>query len=109
MRSERVIGVDFIKVIACCLVVALHTVNVNFSIINFIIISLSVVAIPNFIMVNGYLMFQKAEITYGYIRNKIFRILIVCFSWEVLHAILFIRLFLQYYKNFSPFLFLVIH
>lgn len=86
MMRERIIGLDFIKVIACFWVVALHTVNASFSIVNFVIVSFGVSAIPFFIMVNGYLMFQKKEITYGYIGNKIFRILIVCFSWELLHA-----------------------
>lgn len=100
MKSERVIGLDFIKVIACYLVVALHTVNVNLSIINFLIISLSVFAIPAFIMVNGYLMFQKATITYSYIRNKILRILIVCFSWEALHALSYFF----YYHKFRNFI-----
>ena len=99
MQTERIIGLDFIKVIACIFIVALHTINVSYSPINFIIISFAVSAIPLFIMVNGYLMFQKTEITYGYIGNKIFRILIVCFSWEALHALAYFC----YYHKFRNF------
>lgn len=86
MQTKRQISLDFIKIISCCLIVALHTVNPDFGFANFIIFSIAATAIPFFLMVNGYLMFQKDTITYVYIGKKIFRILMVCFSWEMLHA-----------------------
>lgn len=100
MQTKREIGFDVLKVVACCLVVASHTIRADFGFVNFVVFALAIIAIPLFIMVNGYLMFQKAEVTYAYVRKKIIRILVVCFSWEALHAVAYFL----YYHQFRNFL-----
>lgn len=99
MQFKRELWLDFIKIIACCLVVALHTVRADSGFANFVIVSMAETAIPLFLMVNGYLMFRKDTITYAYVGKKILRILVVCFSWEALHA----GVYLLYYHEVRNF------
>lgn len=94
--ENREINIDLIKIMACCGVVALHTVDENLGIINRVIVLLSTMAIPLFFVVNGYLMFKKENITYSYVFQKIRKILIVCFAWECLHALAY---FLYYHER----------
>ena len=100
MQAKRNIGLDVIKVVACCFVVASHTIRPGFGFANLVVFSLAIIAIPCFFMVNGYLMFQKQTVTYAYIWKKIIRILVVCFSWEALHA----AVYWLYYHQFRNFL-----
>lgn len=100
MQAKRNISLDVIKVVACCFVVASHTIRPGFGFANFVAFSLAIIAIPCFFMVNGYLMFQKQIVTYAYIWKKIIRILVVCFSWEALHA----AVYWLYYHQFRNFL-----
>lgn len=99
MQIKRDVGLDFIKIIACFLVVALHTIKPSFSVNNFAIVAIAVTAIPFFLMVNGYLMFQKETLTYDYVGKKIIRILAVCFSWEALHSVAY-YLYYHEVRNF---------
>lgn len=95
MQINRDSGLDVIKVIACCFVVALHTINPDLGFINFAVFAVATIAIPCFFMINGYLMFQKETVTYAYVGKKIIRILFVCFLWEALHAIAY---FIYYHR-----------
>ncbi len=87
---KRDYGIDLLKVISCCGIVAIHTINITYGYINLVLGLMAVICIPLFFMCNGYLMFIKnQEITYKYVFSKILRILLVCFSWELLHALAF--------------------
>ena len=100
MHSKREVKVDLIKIFACIGVVALHTVKMNKGILNLVIGLLATTSIPLFFVINGYLMFRKDQISYKYAFRKIFRILIVCFSWEALHGLAFFL----YYRESRNFL-----
>lgn len=56
---KREYGIDIIKIIACSFVVAIHTVNGQLGVINRIIQMCTVLAIPLFFTVNGYLLLKK--------------------------------------------------
>jgi len=79
--SNRLVGLDLVKIIACFLVIALHTCNTkNFQIsISSIIAYSSVIAVPLFFMVNGYLLFGKTKQNKWYSYKKIGRILLLTF------------------------------
>lgn len=83
---KREYGIDIIKIIACSFVVAIHTVNGQLGVINRIIQMCTVLAIPLFFTVNGYLLLKKPKVSYGYVVKRIIKILIICFSWEAIHA-----------------------
>lgn len=98
--NKREIGIDIIKVLACIGVVALHTLVADLGLLNRTIAYLAGMSVPLFFVVNGYLMFSKAEVTYRYVLIKIVKILCVCFAWELLHAIAYFC----YYKQWRDFL-----
>lgn len=95
MKNERMVCLDAIKLIACCLVVGLHTIRPDFGILCHTVFSVGVIAIPLFFLVNGYLMFQKEKVTYKYSYKKIIRILCICFLWELLYSVAY---FLYYHE-----------
>jgi len=79
--SKRLIGLDLVKIIACFLVIALHTCNTTNSQVSIssIIAYASVIAVPLFFMVNGYLLFGKTKQNKWYSYKKIVRILFLTF------------------------------
>lgn len=84
---SRNVGIDVLKVVACFLVVSLHTINSTFGLLHRIIISTSVIAIPIFFTTSGVFMLGKESVSYSYIFRKIGKILAVCFMWECLYSI----------------------
>ena len=98
-HKQRNVGLDLIKILACLGVVAAHTIYPSKGCVNRIVTLLAVTSIPLFFTVNGYLMLRKEELNYKYMLKKILRILLVCFSWEFLHAVAY----LIYYKRFRNF------
>ena len=103
--TKRIYGIDLLKVLACSGVVALHTVNGSLGIVNRIVTIICSLSIPTFFMCSGYVAFLKSEISYHYVLKKINKIVIVCFGWEILHAIAY---FLYYHdvRNFVESFFL---
>lgn len=103
-QSTRIVsretGIDLIKLIACLGVVSLHTLYPGKGPTVRIITLLAGTSIPLFFMVSGYLMFRKKEIHYSYVLTKIRRILLICLSWEALHALAY----LLYYRQLRNFL-----
>jgi surface polysaccharide O-acyltransferase-like enzyme len=73
--SLRIIGIDLIKVIACFLVVVIHTCPDKGYIS--VLFHLTTVSLPAFFMVNGYLLFNKTCKDFWYSYKKIIRILIL--------------------------------
>ena len=69
--QSRNVGIDVLKVVACFLVVSLHTINSTFGLLHRIIISTSVIAIPIFFTTSGLFMLGKESVSYSYIFRKI--------------------------------------
>jgi surface polysaccharide O-acyltransferase-like enzyme len=101
--SKRLIGLDMIKIIACFLVVVLHTCNTNDIHVNIssILYYSGVVAIPLFFMTNGYLLFGKTKKDKWYSYKKIGRILLLCI---ILNSVLCVLYFLTKHRFLNPLL-----
>lgn len=86
---KRNISLDLLKVLACFAVVVLHTAGIiatknNGYTINNSIYYIAGFAVPVFFMVNGNLLLNKSTMSYKYIIKKIFNILLVVLSWNIL-------------------------
>ena len=78
--SNRNVNLDLVKVLAAIGVVGLHAIGmVNYSIYYFCDF-----AVPLFMMVNGYLMFNKSGITPAYAFTKILSLLKIVVCWNLL-------------------------
>lgn len=78
--SNRNVNLDLVKVLASIAVVGLHAIGmVNYSIYYF-----CAFAVPLFMMVNGYLMFNKSGITPAYAFTKILSLLKIVVCWNLL-------------------------
>ena len=78
--SNRNVNLDLVKVLASIGVVGLHAIGmVNYSIYYF-----CAFAVPLFMMVNGYLMFNKSGITPAYAFTKILSLLKIVVCWNLL-------------------------
>ena len=78
--SNRIVNLDLVKVLAAIGVVGLHAIGmVNYSIYYFCDF-----AVPLFMMVNGYLMFNKSGITPAYAFTKILSLLKIVVCWNLL-------------------------
>ena len=97
--KKREIGVDLVKVFACVWVVALHTLRPGQGLANRIVFLMASVCMPLFFICNGYVLFLKRQITYGYVLKKVARILSVCFMWELLHAVAYFLVYNEF-RNF---------
>jgi surface polysaccharide O-acyltransferase-like enzyme len=89
--NKRLIGLDLIKVVACFLVVALHTCytkDTNVTISSVLYYS-GVIAIPLFFITNGYLLFGKTRKNEWYSYKKIGRILLLTFLLNGIICILY--------------------
>lgn len=102
---ERNIGLDLVKVISCLAVVVLHvtgmvpTVIAGYS-LKTTLYYMACFAVPLFFMVNGYSLLNKASLSYRYVFKKIFSILLIVFSWNV---ILFLIRLIAESKMTNPF------
>lgn len=81
---KRNYGLDLLKIIACFSVVILHVAGRRDGVFDRIIYYLGGSAVPIFFMVNGYLLLNKDTITYSYIFKKIYNILFIVVSWNLL-------------------------
>jgi surface polysaccharide O-acyltransferase-like enzyme len=88
-NTERLIGLDLIKIIACFLVVVLHTCRNTHINASSIMYYSGVVAIPLFFMTNGYLLFGKVRENKWYSYKKIGRILLLTFLLNCAICILY--------------------
>lgn len=75
--KSRMISFDLLKVIACIGVLLLHTVNFEYETINLILYNVGVFSLPIFIVIDGYLLLKKDNISFKYCFKKILRILIL--------------------------------
>lgn len=86
-KKERNKNLDLIKIIACFMVVCLHSVidglntkNLN---VGLIFYYFGVFAIPLFFMVNGFLQLKKETIRYKYCLKKILKIITITFILNI--------------------------
>jgi len=86
-KNQRKIWIDALKILACFLVVVLHTITYglgeNKENIGLVLYYLGTVAIPIFFMVNGYLQLRR-EVDYRYVLKKILKIVVIVFIWNCL-------------------------
>lgn len=92
MTTKRNIGIDLIKIIACILVITLHSLDptnpvVTNNTFNLSLYYVGTLAIPVFFMASGYFVLNKSYISYAYSFNRIKNILIVVFSWLILYSL----------------------
>ena len=92
VKKKRNIGIDLIKIIACILVITLHSLSpvdpvVSNNIFNLSMYYAGTLAIPIFFMSSGYFVLNKTSISYVYSFKRIKNILIVVFSWIVLYSL----------------------
>lgn len=83
---KRILGIDLLKIIACALVVAVHTIDARLGVLNRLLQMSTVVAVPLFFEINGFLLLSKKNID-RYIIRRILKILIICFAWEFFNSI----------------------
>jgi len=83
MSKERILGLDLIKATACVMVIVLHTCFTWDDTPQLKVVSIlyyaSVIAVPLFFMVNGYLLFGRTAGDRWYSIRKIGRILLLTF------------------------------
>lgn len=102
-KKERIIWIDVIKIIACIMVIILHTITNGLSQNNYQrglwVYYIGTFAIPLFFMVNGYLMLGKEKYAQynKYLLKKIFNILVVVFFWSF--GIYFLKIL--FHKNMN--------
>lgn len=85
--KKRIHGIDLLKIVACALVVAVHTIDARLGIVNRLLQMSTVVAIPLFFEINGFLVLSKRSMDSRYVFHKIIKILLICFSWEFFNSI----------------------
>ena len=89
IKKKREVGLDYLKIVASFLIVCLHTIDGRLGVINRILQLATVISIPAFFAVNGYLLLDKeSALKWKYSLQRIFKILRICFFWELLHAII---------------------
>lgn len=103
VKKKRNIGIDLLKIIACILVITLHSLSPEDLMVANNIFSLSLyyvgtLAIPVFFMASGYFVLNKKSISYAYSFKRIKNILIVVFSWLILYS--FAVLIVKHKLNF---------
>lgn len=85
--AKREIWLDALKILACFLVVVLHTVTYGLEDhkenLGQLLYYLGTLAIPIFFMVNGYLQLRR-EVDYAYVIKKILKIIAIVFIWNCL-------------------------
>ncbi|CDE90551.1 wefK [Clostridium sp. CAG:389] len=81
---KRIEWIDLLKVMACFLVVLLHSINYGLNGNEYVnglwIYYLGSIAIPIFFMINGYLQLDR-NLSYKYIISKIIKIFIITIFW----------------------------
>lgn len=92
VKKKRNIGIDLLKLIACILVITLHSLPpedlmVANNVFNLSLYYVGTLAIPVFFMSSGYFVLNKRSISYAYSFKRIKNILIVVFSWLMLYSL----------------------
>lgn len=91
--KKRNYGIDLIKILACMGVVFLHVSAQSFKFsspfnVNIYIYYLGTLSIPLFFMVNGYFLLNKNILTYSYLLNKVYSMLVIITIWSFIYWLL---------------------
>ena len=82
--KKRIEWIDLLKIVACFLVVVLHSINYGLKSNGYVnglwIYYIGTLAIPIFFMINGYLQLGR-DLTYKYLISKVIKIFIVVIFW----------------------------
>lgn len=82
--KKRIEWIDLLKIVACFLVVVLHSINYGLKNNEYVnglwIYYIGSLAIPIFFMINGYLQLGR-DLTYKYVISKVVKIFIVVIFW----------------------------
>lgn len=92
MNRKRNYGIDLIKIIACILVITLHSLDplmpvVRNNMFNAALYYAGTMAIPIFFMASGYFTLNKSTISYAYSLKRIKNILIIVIGWILLYSV----------------------
>lgn len=87
VRSNKKVNcnISLLKITACIAVVGLHTLHKDISLCNSTLYYLCGFAVPIFLMVSGYFLMNKTNITKQYCFRKICCILRVVILWDLLY------------------------
>lgn len=103
VNKKRNYGLDLIKIIACILVITLHSLDPTGPVMKNNTFDLGLyyagtMAIPIFFMGSGYFVLNKKSISYAYSFRRIRNILAVVLSWLLIFSLL--RLIVKHKFNF---------
>lgn len=92
-RKHRNYGLDLAKILACILVLCLHSLRPTSSIVKSSIVNLSVyyagsIAIPIFFMASSYFVLNKRTISYFYVMKRVGDILFIIIGWILIYSII---------------------
>lgn len=93
MKYKRNYGIDLIKIIACVMVITLHSLSpvntiVSDNIVNIGLYYAGTLAIPIFFMASGYFVLNKKVINFRYSLQKTISILKVVLSWLLIYSLI---------------------
>ncbi|WP_276804359.1 acyltransferase [Lactobacillus hominis] len=93
--KHRNYGLDLVKIFACILVVTLHCLPPESSIVKNNLFNSSLyysgtIAIPIFFMASSYFILNKPAISYTYVFKRIINILFIVLSWIFLYSIAYL-------------------
>lgn len=94
-RKHRNYGLDLVKILACILVLCLHSlvptsIVVKSSLVNLSVYYAGTVAIPIFFMASSYFVLNKRTISYLYVMKRIGEILFIIIGWVLLYSIAYL-------------------
>ncbi len=86
--KERNLNLDLVKILACFAVIGIHTLHPELSMLSLALYYSFIFAVPAFLMVSGYVLLQKKEIKFSYVRHKIFVISRIIIIWSAISLLL---------------------
>ncbi len=91
-RKSRNFGLDLVKILACILVICLHSLTPTSLVIknNFFNSSIyysGTIAIPIFFMASSYFVLNKKNISFSYVLRRVIDILFIILGWVLVYSI----------------------
>lgn len=81
--AQRDIGIDVLRLVACCAVVGLHTFTKGLTDVSTVAYYASSFAIPVFFMASGAFLLNRGGVTYSYVKKKLLQLASVLAAWAV--------------------------
>lgn len=91
-RKHRNYGLDLVKILACILVLCLHSLVPTSPVVKNSLLNLSVyyagaIAIPIFFMASSYFVLNKRMMSYSYVMRRVGEILFIIIGWVLIYSI----------------------